>query len=213
MAEEVESGDDDDDGGGSGAPDKKDAKRQVKNEHVLIGIGIVTLILTYVFLKRSSASSAANTANANQSAATPYGTSDGGYDSEASGVGDDSSYDDSILASDIQQLQSEISGLTPPAATTTPTPTTGAGGKWQRQPTSSTSTTPNPTTGYGAIISSPTTVEQDLTSGDTGLMYVGPGVTPSASTPGVPLSLTPGGGWEAGSTPLQSGAGGVVYQK
>lgn len=100
-----------------GTPGSKGAvkvgKKQVKNEHVLIIIGVLTLIITYVFLKRSaSGNTASNTSTAAPTAA-PYAS------------------DYSGMADDLQEMQQEIAGLqsgystgtalqTPVATSTTP---------------------------------------------------------------------------------------------
>ena len=83
-------------GGAGGATGGKGGvaigKKQVKNEHVLIIIGVVTLIITYVFLKRSAAGNTAS--NSSTAADNPT------YDSDIS-----------QMNQDMQAMQSEIAGL------------------------------------------------------------------------------------------------------
>jgi hypothetical protein len=195
STEEAASGSDDGTGG------KKDGlgKKNIKNEHVLIAIGIITLILTYFFLRKQSTS--ATTANANTTSASPYGTTsyptgDDGYD--ASGTDSDDSYDDSVLASDIQQLQSEITGLTPPtsvpgttALQTAPAPTTPA------------ATTPASYVGLTNAQGA-----QDLLAQGQSLYYAIPGA-PAGTYGQVADPEGPQGQWLAGNggAPLPTGTG------
>src|ERR1700722_10509189 len=107
--------DDDTDTPGTGAADKKDTpaqKKQVKNEHVLIIVGIVTLVVMVLYMRKSAAAASSTTAATGSVGQSPYGVNSygGGY-----GGGAGSSYDMmSQLATDLQTMQSEIVGLTPP---------------------------------------------------------------------------------------------------
>lgn len=114
------------DGGTTGPPDKKDTpaqKKQVKNEHVLIAVGVVTLIVTLMYLRKGSKSSGSGQSVAN----SPYGVNAGsnqdpyGYGSEIN-----------TLANDLQSMQSEIVGLSAPgpsSGSTTPAPWTQPSGE------------------------------------------------------------------------------------
>lgn len=93
---------DDNDGGLGG--DKKDTpaqKKQVKNEHVLIIVGVITLVVMVLYMRKSAAANASNTA------ASPYGVNSNPYE-----YGDPNYANDmDTLSSDLQSMQSEIAGL------------------------------------------------------------------------------------------------------
>jgi cytoskeletal protein RodZ len=101
---------------------KADRKKQIKNEHVLIVVGIIGLILTLLFLRKASTANNAATAQTPNASPYDYQTNPCGYAADE--------YDDEVLAQDVSQLQSEITGLqtatpsTPAAPPTTTTPTT-----------------------------------------------------------------------------------------
>lgn len=97
----------DNDGGLAG--DKKDTpaqKKQVKNEHILIAVGVVTLIVIIIYSRKSNKSS-----NSSSVAASPYGVT-----SYGAGAQDPYGYGGEIntLANDLQSMQSEIVGLSSP---------------------------------------------------------------------------------------------------
>lgn len=111
-------------GGSLGPADKKDtpaAKKQVKNEHILIAVGVISLIVTLLYLRRAASGSSSSTAAAAPgTTASPYG-----YGQESA-----STYDQlQNMASDMQTMQQEIVGLTPQtpsSGSTAPTPATPA---------------------------------------------------------------------------------------
>lgn len=124
----------DNDGGLGG--DKKDTpaqKKQVKNEHILIAVGLITLIVTIIYLRKQAANASSSTT---ATAADPYGYgSPGGYG--GGGGASQSQYTNQQLASlaaDMQDMQSEIVGLTTTVSST--------GAAQQTQPASSGATTP-----------------------------------------------------------------------
>lgn len=96
-------------GGGSGpAKDTPAAKKQVKNEHVLIAVGIVTLIITIIYMRKQA--SAANAAQVGSTvAASPYGVNQNPYSGGGGGYNDMAQ-----MAQDIQTMQQEITGLVSP---------------------------------------------------------------------------------------------------
>lgn len=190
MADEPASTEPASGGGGptGGDPDspKADRKKQVKNERILIIVGVLGLILTYVFIKRSSANSATTAA---QSPTTTTATSPYGYASDpySSGEGYAGGYDDSAVATDLAAIQAELAGLTPPVTT----PASGAA------PTTTTVTSQT-NSGLTPITTDVAqTVQADLNSG-TAVYYnagTGAGFQP-VSQP------TAGGPWLASGLPL-----------
>lgn len=135
----------DDDGGAAAADndgglagDKKDTpaqKKQVKNEHILVAVGLLTLIVTIIYMRRQAAANqtATVTNGAPQTTSgTPYGG--GGNSSQANYTNGELA----TLASDMQEIQSEIVGLQ--ATQTGGTGSSGAGA------TSGATTPTSPTT-------------------------------------------------------------------
>lgn len=113
------------DGDGGLAGDKKDTpaqKKQVKNEHILIAVGVITLLVTLLYLRKQSS---ANASGSSTVANSPYGVNSYGASAQ-----DPYGYGSEIntLANDLQSMQSEIAGLTPPgpnSGSTTPSFTPG----------------------------------------------------------------------------------------
>lgn len=109
---------------------KKLGKKQVKNEHVLIIVGVITLILTFYYMRKQSAAAAASTQAATTAPAqqSPYGYASNPYSqygyAGSSGTGVDYSSDFSGLAQDLATISSEIEGLTPVTSGTPPVSTT-----------------------------------------------------------------------------------------
>jgi len=176
-------------GGGGPAADpdspKADRKKQVKNERILIIVGILGLILTYVFIKRSSANSAASTSPATSTATSPYGYAS----SPASGgEGYAGSYDDGQIGTDLAAIQAELAGLVPPV-TTPPSGATPA-------PATVTSQTNSGLTPITTDVAN--TVQAGIAGGN---IYYNSGLP--GSSPQQVSQPTPGGPWMAGSAPLQ----------
>lgn len=116
MADDDASASDTDGGLGGDKKDTPAQKKQVKNEHILIAVGIVTLLVTLLYLRKNSASSSGSSSVAQ----SPYGVNSYGTSGEDPyGYGSDIN----TLANDLQSMQSEIAGLTPPttnSGSTTP---------------------------------------------------------------------------------------------
>lgn len=105
---------------------KKDSKKQVKSQHILIAIGIVTLIVTFLYLRNKSSTSAATSSAAgaidpntglpyseelaNAQAASLYGSS--GYGGAIGPNGDLVDANGVDLSSGLQAANSNISSLT-----------------------------------------------------------------------------------------------------
>lgn len=85
--------------GGTTKPDPT-KKKQLKNEHILIIIGILGVVVSYVYMKRASA----NAANTSATSATVPVTSSG----TGSSGGGSSSYMDYMLMQQLQQLQQQV---------------------------------------------------------------------------------------------------------
>lgn len=84
-----------------GGADKKDTKKQIKNEHVLIIVGVITLLVTFVYMRKQAKNAQSTSASSAQS---PYG-----YASNPDPYG--YSGDINTLANDLQSMQQEIAGL------------------------------------------------------------------------------------------------------
>jgi hypothetical protein len=106
----------------TGAGDKKDTpaqKKQVKNEHVLIIVGVVTLVVMVIYMRKSASNS--QSSGSQSVAASPYGVTNAGSSQDPYGYGSEIN----TLANDLQSMQSEIVGLAPPtpnSGSTTPAP-------------------------------------------------------------------------------------------
>ena len=133
MAEEGASTEETPAGTAADPTDKKDKKKDIKNQHVLIVVGILGVIVTLYYLRKQSTAAANAAPAASTSASTPYG-----YATDPSsqyGGGDNPQYDSdfSQIAQDLQTMQNEIAGLAPVGSsgappvsgTTTPPTTTG----------------------------------------------------------------------------------------
>jgi hypothetical protein len=111
MAEAADAeGGADPDGGLAG--DKKDtpaAKKQVKNEHILIAVGLITLVVTVLYLRKSAANATStNSATPTVNPATQYGGGGGG------GSDNENSYMNNELATiaaDMDSMNAEVTGL------------------------------------------------------------------------------------------------------
>ena len=175
-------------GPASADPDspKADRKKQVKNERILIIVGILGLILTYVFIKRGEASSSSTA----QSPATSTPGSPYGYASNpaSGGEGYAGGYDTGQIATDLAAIQAELAGMTPPAPS--PTPATV---------TSQTNSGLTPITNDVA-----NTVQAGIQSGD---IYYSSGLP--GSSPQQVSQPTAGGPWLAGGAPLQGNPAGA----
>jgi hypothetical protein len=184
--------DDTDTSGDTGAPDPKTArKKQLKNEHILIGVGVLTLLVMYYFMRKSAANAASSTTASTTT--SPYGTASTGYDSGYGGGGYNGYAGDmSGMAEELAQVQQELTGLTSPGSTNVTPP-----------PVSPTTTGPSfsPITGTnssGAGVAS--IVQNDLNSGIPVFYSDTTGATPQQVTqPGGPNT-----GWLVGGQPIGS---------